>query len=57
MTSGANGVDAVDLEELQAEIERYLVAVDGFRLEGCEPRWSSADDDRASSNAHDRGLQ
>jgi hypothetical protein len=56
MTNGANGVDAVDLEELQAEIERYLVAVDGFRLEGCEPRWSSADDDRASSNEHDRGV-
>jgi hypothetical protein len=26
---------------LTSEIERYLAAVDVFRSEGCEPRWSS----------------
>jgi hypothetical protein len=29
------------LNELTSEIERYLAAVDVFRSEGCEPRWSS----------------
>jgi hypothetical protein len=26
-------------DDLIAEIERYLRAVDAFRREGCEPRW------------------
>ena len=31
--------NAVDTEALIDEIERYLVAVEAFRREGCEPRW------------------
>ena len=33
----------VDTDELVAEIERYLAAVETFRAEGCEPAW--ADDE------------
>ena len=29
----------LDLEELLQEVERYLAAVDVFRVEGHEPRW------------------
>ena len=28
------------LDTLFAEIARYLAAVDAFREQGCEPRWS-----------------
>lgn len=28
------------LEALISEIRRYLVVVDVFRVEGCEPRWT-----------------
>lgn len=33
----------VDADELYAEIERYLAAVETFRAEGCQPAW--ADDE------------
>jgi hypothetical protein len=29
-----------DVEALMLEVQRYLVAVDAFRAEGREPRWS-----------------
>jgi hypothetical protein len=32
---------SVHVNGLTSEIERYLAAVDVFRSEGCEPRWSS----------------
>ena len=32
------------LDELISEVERYLDAVDVFRSEGCEPRWSGEED-------------
>jgi hypothetical protein len=30
-----------DIESLVAEIGRYLVAIDVFRAEGCEPCWAA----------------
>ena len=33
------------MNELISEIERYLAAVDVFRAEGCEPRWSPEDEE------------
>jgi hypothetical protein len=33
-----------DREELIREIERYLAAVEAFRVEGCEPRWRAEHD-------------
>jgi hypothetical protein len=30
------------VRKLFVEIRRYLEAVDVFRAEGCEPRWSAA---------------
>ena len=35
---------ALQAAELMREIERYLVAVETFRREGCEPRWLDRDD-------------
>jgi hypothetical protein len=32
-------VSSRDVERLLAEIERYLVAVDAFRSEGCQITW------------------
>lgn len=31
--------NTVDINQLLLEIRRYLIAVDLFRVEGCEPRW------------------
>ena len=31
------------LDELASEVGRYLAAVEVFRSEGCEPRWSSGE--------------
>ena len=31
---------SLELDELHAEIERYLAAVEVFRSEGCNPHWS-----------------
>jgi len=28
-----------DVKQLLLEVERYLVAVEAFRSEGCEPAW------------------
>jgi len=28
-----------DVEALIAEVERYLAAIDTFRVAGCEPHW------------------
>ena len=33
----------VDTDELVAEIERYLAAVETFRAEGCEPTWAAVE--------------
>src|SRR3972149_6212186 len=33
----------VDADELVAEIERYLAAVETFRAEGCEPTWAAVE--------------
>ena len=38
----------VDADELYAEIERYLAAVETFRSEGCEPAW--ADDEALAAS-------
>lgn len=31
--------ETLDINELLREIRRYLIAVEAFRAEGCEPRW------------------
>jgi hypothetical protein len=41
MTAQETHAISVHLEGLASEIEHYLAAVDVFRSEGCEPRWSS----------------
>ena len=33
--------ETLDIELLFAQIGRYLVAVDLYRGEGCEPRWAA----------------
>jgi hypothetical protein len=33
-------LQSAEIQTLLSEIERYLVAVEQFRLEGCEPRWA-----------------
>ena len=41
MTAQEAHAISLHLNGLASEIERYLAAVDVFRSEGCEPRWSS----------------
>jgi hypothetical protein len=33
-------IDTIDVEELMAEIERYLAVVEAFRAAGCDIRWA-----------------
>jgi hypothetical protein len=48
MEIASTEIEAPDVEALLPEIERYLAAVEVFRAEGHEPRWSSDDLNRFS---------
>jgi hypothetical protein len=39
MTSRSHQIEKPAIEALLEEIQRYLAAVDAFRLAGYEPRW------------------
>ncbi|HEV8602006.1 MAG TPA: hypothetical protein VGQ68_01280 [Gaiellaceae bacterium] len=36
-----SALPSAEIQTLLREVERYLLAVELFRLEGCEPRWAS----------------
>jgi hypothetical protein len=40
MRTALPDISASSTEPLLEEIERYLAAVELFRAEGCEPRWT-----------------
>ena len=43
MTAAETYAIPLQLDALVSEVERYLAAVELFRSEGCEPRWSSGE--------------